>query len=77
MTTKEITIEGMSCHHCVMAVQKELANLSVARGNCLESFDVKIGSAKVTFDESKIKIEDINKAIEKAGYTVAGYSVKD
>lgn len=65
MTTSEIKIDGMSCQHCVMAVNKELSKIN------LESFDVKIGLAKVTYDEAKIKIEDIEKAIEEAGYTVS------
>lgn len=65
MTTTEIKIDGMSCQHCVMAVNKELSKIN------LESFDVKIGLAKVTYDEAKIKIEDIEKAIEEAGYTVS------
>ncbi|MEJ5351294.1 MAG: heavy-metal-associated domain-containing protein [Melioribacteraceae bacterium] len=64
MTTKELIIDGMSCQHCVMAVQKELSKLN------LDSFDVKIGSAKITFDESKVKEEEIEKAIENAGYKV-------
>lgn len=64
MTTKELIIDGMSCQHCVMAVQKELSKLN------LDSFDVKIGFAKITFDESKVKEEEIEKAIENAGYKV-------
>ncbi|MDH7605922.1 MAG: cation transporter [Melioribacter sp.] len=64
MITKEFIIDGMSCHHCVMAVEKELSRLN------LESFEVKIGSAKVTFNESNIKEEEIEKAINNAGYKV-------
>ncbi len=64
MKTIEIIIDGMSCHHCVMAVEKELSRLN------LESFEVNIGSAKVTFNESKVKEEEIEKAIENAGYKV-------
>lgn len=64
MTTQEIKIEGMSCHHCVMAVKKELSKTG------LESFEVQIGSAKVDYDESKIGINQIEKAIEDAGYKV-------
>ena len=64
MKTEKIKIEGMTCGHCVMAVKKELSKLE------LESFDVQIGSAKVSFDESKVNIELIEKAIEEAGYKV-------
>ncbi len=64
MKTIEIKIDGMSCQHCVMAVEKELSKLN------LESFKVEIGSVNIMFDESKVKIEDIYKAIEDAGYKI-------
>ncbi|MBI1937087.1 MAG: heavy-metal-associated domain-containing protein [Ignavibacteriales bacterium] len=64
MTTKEFQIDGMSCNHCVMAVKKELSKLE------LESFNVQIGSASVNFDDSKVKTEQIEKAIEEAGYKI-------
>ncbi|NMB83659.1 MAG: heavy-metal-associated domain-containing protein [Ignavibacteria bacterium] len=64
MAEKILTIENMSCHHCVMAVQKELGKLP------LNSFSVEIGSAKVNYDELKTTLEDIEKAVEEAGYKV-------
>jgi len=64
MTTHEIKIEGMSCNHCVMAIQRELAKTGI------NSFDVQIGSAKVSYDETTIKLDQIEKAIEEAGYKV-------
>ena len=47
---KEFKIEGMSCNHCVMAVQKNLSKIKLIK------FEVTIGSAKVEFDENKIKV---------------------
>ena len=64
MTSKEFKIEGMTCNHCVMAVKMELSKIG------LENFDVQIGSAKTNYNESKVKLEDIEKAIEEAGYKV-------
>jgi copper chaperone len=61
---KIFKIDGMSCQHCVMAVKKEIQKLDV------KNFDVKIGEASVEFDESKVSEENINKAIEIAGYIV-------
>ena len=61
---KDFKIEGMSCHHCVMAVQKSLSKLN------LKKYEVNIGSAKVEFDENQIKEEMIIKAIEDADYKV-------
>jgi len=64
MTTKEFKIEGMSCGHCVMAVNKALQKLE------LKDKQVEIGSAKVDFDETKTGEDQIKKAIEDAGYRV-------
>lgn len=64
MTTKEFQIDGMSCNHCVMAVKKELSKLE------LESLNVQIGLASVNFDDTKVKDEQVEKAIEEAGYKI-------
>ena len=61
---KEFKIEGMSCNHCVMAVQKNLSKIKLIK------FEVTIGSAKVEFDENEIAEEVIIKEIEDAGYKV-------
>jgi copper chaperone len=59
---KEFKIEGMSCEHCVMAVEKNLSKLN------LNKADVKIGIAEIEFDETKINEKEIEKAIVNAGY---------
>ena len=61
---KEYKIEGMSCNHCVMAVDKELNKLD------LENKTVQIGSVKIEFDPDKVSEEDIKNSIREAGYTV-------
>jgi len=65
MKTAELKIEGMSCGHCVMAVTKELKSLTG-----VEVDDVQIGSARIRIDESTVAVEQLNKAVEKAGYKV-------
>lgn len=64
MISKEFNVEGMSCHHCVKAVEIELENLE------LDSKEVKIGSVKVNFDETKVSEQQIIEAIKEAGYSV-------
>ena len=66
---KEITIkiDGMSCQHCVMRVKKALEGLSGVSG-----LSVEVGSARMSFDESKIQQADIENAIIKAGYKIKG-----
>lgn len=63
MKEESIKVEGMSCQHCVMRVKKAVDSL-----NGIISSDVQIGLVKVRFDESKINIDDIKKAITGAGY---------
>ncbi len=63
MTKQEITINGMSCGHCVMAVKRELQKL----GN-VTVIDVQIGKAIVGYDETKISRHQIELAIQTAGY---------
>lgn len=59
-----LKIDGMSCNHCVMAVQKNLSKINLIK------FEVAIGSAKVEFDENTISEEVIINAVEEAGYKV-------
>ena len=61
---KEFNIEGMSCGHCVMAVEKELNKLDI------KNRKVEIGSAKIEFDPDKVSEEDIKNSITEAGYIV-------
>lgn len=65
MKTAELKIEGMSCGHCVMAVRKELAKLTG-----VEVDDVQIGSARVRLDEKTVALDQLNQAVERAGYRV-------
>ena len=65
MKLEELKIEGMSCHHCAMAVRKELAKLSG-----LDVIDVQVGRAKIEFDETKVSLEQVRSAVAEAGYKV-------
>lgn len=62
-----ISIEGMSCQHCVMRVKKALEGLSG-----VTALNVTVGRAEVSFDESKVQKKDIEDTIVKAGYKIAG-----
>lgn len=64
MLEKTYKIEGMSCQHCVKAVEVELNEIGV------DQIEVEIGSAKVKFDEIKISDKDIVNAIDEAGFKV-------
>lgn len=64
MLEKTYKIEGMSCQHCVKAVEVELNEIGV------DQIEVEIGSAKVKFDESKLSDTEIIGAVEEAGFKV-------
>lgn len=66
MNKYTITIEGMTCGHCVMSVKKELSKIPA-----LNIKEVKIGSAMVEAEERPTLKEELSKAVEEAGYFVA------
>jgi copper chaperone len=65
MAEVNLTIEGMSCQHCVMRVKKAVDQLPG-----VSKADVNVGTAKITYDEARIKKEDLEKAVEGAGYKI-------
>ena len=66
MKNEELKITGMTCNHCVMSVKKELSKLPG-----LEVKDVRIGSALVAYDESRVTGDLLKNAVEEAGFTLA------
>ena len=68
MSTTTLTIQGMSCGHCVNAVSKALKGV-----DGITAQDVKIGSATVEFDETKVSPSQIAQVVTEEGYlAVAG-----
>ncbi len=66
MKRMELTIDGMSCGHCVASVKKELQKLS---GVDVE--EVRIGGATLLVDETRTDEKKISDAIAAAGYVLA------
>lgn len=64
MITREFKIDGMSCGHCVKAVEIELKRLGI------EEMQIQIGSAKIVYDETKLAGQQIAEAISRAGYKI-------
>ena len=59
----------MSCSHCKMAVEKALKSVpGVQEANV----DLAGKIVKVAYDEEKAGRTELDRAIEDAGYTVAG-----
>ena len=64
MESLHLTIEGMTCQHCVRAVRGRLE-----RTDGVTVDDVQVGSAKIEFDPSKTTVDAIEDAIADEGYT--------
>lgn len=63
MQPVQLTIEGMSCGHCVDRVTKTLQQL-----DGVEVDAVRIGSADVRVDETSERTPEIVDALRDAGY---------
>jgi copper chaperone len=66
MKVETLTIEGMSCGHCVKAVKEAI------EGAGGKTEKVEVGTAQFQYDETKISREKIVLAIEEEGYKVIG-----
>ena len=64
MEPLKLTIEGMSCEHCVRAVKNRL---TATPGVTVD--EVAIGSALVHYDPAKTNVEEIEDIIADEGYT--------
>jgi copper chaperone len=61
-----VKIKGMSCKHCVMAVQKALSGI-----NGVKNLHVDIDTGEARFEESApVDMNAVREAIKKAGYQV-------
>lgn len=67
VTEENLKVEGMSCNHCKMAVEKALKNLPGVSG---VSVDLTGGLVRVTYDPAQADHEKIARAIDQAGYRV-------
>ncbi len=68
MEKQSLKVEGMSCQHCVRAVQGSVGAL-----DGVDTVEVSLEKKLVTvaFDPSRVAIPAIKAAIEEQGYTVA------
>jgi copper chaperone len=60
----QLTIEGMTCAHCVRAVRGRLERTPGVKVD-----DVQIGSAILEYDPAATNVDDIEEAIADEGYT--------
>ena len=68
MTEKTLRVPDMNCGHCKAAVESELSKIPGVESS---NADVEKGTVEVSYDEGTVRTEDLEGAIEEAGYTVA------
>lgn len=61
--TSTLIIDGMSCNHCVQAATDALTALD---GVAVD--DVRIGEARVQYDDSEVAHDELFAAIDDAGF---------
>ncbi|NMA85597.1 MAG: heavy metal translocating P-type ATPase [Epulopiscium sp.] len=72
MKTKSLRIEGMTCASCAKAVERATRKLE---GVAETSVNYATEKLNISFDETKISVDDIQVAVEKAGYKAITDSV--
>lgn len=65
MANVTLKVEGMSCNHCVNAVEGAVKELGATA-----KVDLASKSVEVSYDENKLTVEAVKAAIEDQGYDV-------
>ncbi|WP_028778458.1 copper ion binding protein [Shimazuella kribbensis] len=67
MTKTLLSVNGMSCNHCVHAIEQAVGEIDGTK-------EIKVELAKkevsVTFDDQKVNLDQIVDAIQEEGYVV-------
>jgi copper ion binding protein len=62
-----MTVQGMSCMHCVMTVKKAASSV---KGVSDVAVDLPTGKVELTVEAGKTDLQKVKAAIEEAGYQV-------
>jgi len=65
MAKVTLHVKGMSCGHCVQAVEK-----AVRQAGASGSVDLAGGTVTIEYDEGAVTLEQLKQAIEDQGYDV-------
>ena len=67
MENVTLTVQGMSCGHCVKAVEGSVGELN---GVDTIKVNLEAGQVDVAFDSSKVTVDTIKETIDDQGYDV-------
>ncbi|OUM97555.1 MAG: copper resistance protein CopZ [Thermobacillus sp. ZCTH02-B1] len=65
MAKVTLNVKGMSCSHCVNAVEK-----AVREAGASGTVDLASGTVTIEYDENAVTLEQLKRAIEEQGYDV-------
>lgn len=65
MSTKNYSVEGMTCEHCVASVQEEVAEVLGTQG-----VEVELESGRLVVTGEGFSDDAIATAVERAGYKI-------
>jgi copper chaperone len=68
MKTTRLKIQGMTCGHCVNAVESALRNREGVRNATVHLED---GAAEVEYEEQRVDPEQLVNVVEAEGYSAA------
>ena len=64
--TRDYTVEGMTCSHCVLSVREEVSEVPG-----VSAVDVDLASGRLTVTGSDLDDDAVRAAVTEAGYEVA------
>jgi copper ion binding protein len=64
--TRDYTVQGMTCSHCVLSVREEVSEVAG-----VAAVDVDLASGRLTVTGQEISDKAIRDAVAEAGYEVA------
>jgi copper chaperone len=64
--TREYTVQGMTCEHCVLSVREEVSEVAGVSG-----VDVDLSSGRLTVTGRAVDDQAVRAAVVEAGYEVA------
>lgn len=67
MSKTTLKIQGMTCNHCVMRVQKALKGTAGVQD---AQVDLQKAEAVVSYDDAKVSVDTLASAVVEAGYKV-------
>lgn len=67
MQTTNLEVQGMTCGHCKSSVEGALKGIE---GVSAAEVNLETGKVEVTYDDSKVSLDNMKETVEDQGYDV-------